>query len=454
MSETIPGTPAGAIPGAPGGADPLEMMRAYLQSQQQIGPTLPDQKQITQRAQSRVQPYQEKPTDYAAAAGGRKASLKDFSNSVQNVVGQITNQIQNRKQQEMQQDFDRFTQAVGGIDAAKNQISESIRAIQANPQDMEARQRLQRAQQALETNQQILNMDYNPHDPKGQKRMKMIQKGMGIDPKTQQTPEYQALVKSMQKSYGVSQDVAGLISRIPQTQQGQGIKPPTGGQVLKAETDQQKIQSQEAIARLKSADQRGMKDDQLAYMAERDGMIPTGRGPDGVMRYREMDEKERAKIPRLAAKDEYLKSLSDLARERRNAMMNPKDPTFQMNLMKAYAFSQEADARMKMANAAADRVLIAKMKGEGEPKQITDARKAINDLTKQISAHQLAMSQQNAGFFGSDKYDANRAQAALTSLQDRVKQNQALIDSYEEGKKHGAESVSDEEILQGLDQLK
>lgn len=202
--------------------------RQNPQGMTQISPQLgniniPQPKPFTPRQQSVAQP------------GNDRQSLQNLGVSVSNVVGQLSQKIQERKAKEMQFVADRFTQSWAGVQQAQSQMQQAQQMSQQAAQEFQqatdpqakqaaamklrqASQMLTSAQQSMKQNSDILNTEYDYRDPKGQKRLKMLQKGLGIDEKTMNSPEHQAVRQSFQK-LGVGQGAASILSSVPQTMQ-------------------------------------------------------------------------------------------------------------------------------------------------------------------------------------------------------------------------------------------
>lgn len=325
------------VPGVPGstGQAPADMFRAWMMAQMQntqgttrMGPSM------THTAEQPPQPQERARTDYSArdfeSSGGRsRASIQDLTGSIQNLVGTVSQKLQERKARESAQVFDRFTQSVQGVQAAQAQVDESrqmaeqaVAALKENPNDQQARQRLQQAKgmlqqgsQALQQNKTILEDMFN--GPKGEKHAKMLAKGFGIDDKNASTPERQQAIAAIKKSMGVGDRAAGMIAQLPQTQQlgpeGQqallmqkaGIKPPTGGQILNAQTKavDQTLKAEKMIS------DAGLKSDQIiaslpakGLTVDRDASGNPKRAANGQLAIRNLTLDELKDNPQLAEK--------------------------------------------------------------------------------------------------------------------------------------------------------
>jgi hypothetical protein len=302
------GTPQPDQASAQPQVDPVAQLRAWQQAQaqnaQQMAPNLAHTQQQVQ------QPDQESKT----ARGGKAGAIQNLGATIQNVVGKATQAVQQRKATEQQHVFDRFVNATQGIQAAQSQMQQAQAAnkqalakFQAatSPQDKQAAQqeiqatagKLREAQDAMQQNRSILDTEFNPADPKGQKNIKMLSKGFGIDDKNKDTPERQAAIKAMQKKMGVGPGPAGVMAQLPQTQQPvpgqQQNKPATEGQLLKAATD---TRGQDLRARANQAallEKNGVSSAYIQLRASKEGQVAE-KGADGNWQFRPMTPEEKS----------------------------------------------------------------------------------------------------------------------------------------------------------------
>jgi hypothetical protein len=489
------------IPGAGSLPDPAAQYRAWLQAQGQGGTQMAPN---TQHQVQQPQSQQKERTDYSAQYGNKRAAMKDLSNNIQNLVGQVTQKVQQKKAREQQQIFDRFTQAASGIQQAQSQIEDAKKKLQQNPQDQEALQTIQRAQQSLQQNQTILNDEYNPADPKGQKHIKILQKGFGIDDKNADTPERKAAIQAMQKSMGIGAGPAGVLAKLPQTQQlspdaqrqqmlqqsGVMGKPATQGQVLNAETQQRGQDIRATTARLQQANQAGIGLDKLKMIGTLKG-IEVSRGDGGELVTHVMTPEERGKVPYLKAQDELTAAKTEAERAIVDAKMNPNNPEMKIRMMDSQSKAVDAQARMLAAQAAQMRAMTAQAK---EPPEVAAARKDADRLeTEYAKAQQyvatpsptndtaLIFSYVRAQVAGAGRMTNTEIEQALKSgsmgtrysnmynratkgeldsdfrqqLADSIKiaadKSRLTADKYDTKKTQ--DSISDDEILQGLQKL-
>jgi hypothetical protein len=369
MTETMPGMPQGA--------DPVAMMRAYLQSQQQMAPSMT-------HTQAQVQPREQQDTR-GGPQSKKQASVANFGASLQNIVSKVTQQVQQRKATEQQHVFDRFTQSTQGIQQAQNEMTEAQEALKQNPQDPATLQRVQRAQQAMQQNRTILDAMFN--GPHGEKNAKMLSKGFGIDDKNADTPERKAAITAMKKSMGVGDKAAGILSQLPQTSQptGQpGIKPPTGDAILRMQGQERGQDIKAVTDRLRMANQAGISLDKLKMTGTLKG-IEVSRGENGELVTHIMSPEERAKVPYLKAQDDLTAAKTEAQRAMADAKMNPNNPELRVKMMDAQSKAVDAQARMLAAQAAQMRAMTAQAK---EPPEVAAARKSADALETEYAKAQ------------------------------------------------------------------
>lgn len=357
------GPPAsgGTAPGtAAPGADPSLIQLIQMQMAQQgntqgttqVGPQVPR----VQVPQPQQRPRED--TDHQVQAVGvgqggavKRADRQNLMSAITNTINTLSNRHQQREARDDQQVFDRFAQANAGMTQAKaqmqdaqSQLQQASAALKANPQDENARaqyaaaaKQAQQAKQAIDQNTTILN-DIGSD----KKKLKLLQKGYGIDDKNAGTPERQAAIAAYKKANpGASDQVAGVMSNLPQTMQlspqaQQQAMARQAGVVGRAATGGQELQSAAAAAKLaqngqiKATDQF-IKQEQVANKAGMDttkavdalqalGMVTVKdadgnvkRAPDGTLITRTMTAADVAGNPTLAAKFQQQQAKTDLA---------------------------------------------------------------------------------------------------------------------------------------------
>lgn len=206
-------------------------------------------------------PHQNQPQQPIQAVGaGQGEAMKaqvrqNFGIQLQNTIGQISNAIATRKARQESKVFDNFALYTKGKADAEAQMKDAAAAVQKDPNDKDAQQRLEQARVAYKQNVENLN---DLTSGKNEKNAKLLAKGYGIDDKNAGTPERQMAIAAYKKANPEANDkVAGIMSKLPQTQQltpqaqgqamakqagAQQFKPATGGQILAAagkQVDQQ-----------------------------------------------------------------------------------------------------------------------------------------------------------------------------------------------------------------------
>ena len=288
-------------------------------------------------------PYQEKPMQTSGPVGpgqgpwAKQMQTQNFVAGLQNMAGKIVQQVQERKYRQDMQIFDQFAQAYKGkndadaqLQAADQQIAQAKAALQADPNNAQAKQTLlQATQQRKQAEQaQLVNknkLDDISADPK---KYKLLQKGYGIDDKNAGTQQRQMAIQSIKNSTGLGEKASSIIAQLPQTQQlspqaqaqemarkaGVISPPATGGQMLSAEVkqraDQQRHEDRQADQQFKAealAHKVGMDTDKFletlpakGLVAERDADGDVARNPDGSIKTRNMTLAELKDNPRLA----------------------------------------------------------------------------------------------------------------------------------------------------------
>src|SRR5262249_46382592 len=221
--------------------------------------------------------------------------------------------------------------SVQGIQQAQPERQEATAALKQNPQDEQAKQRLENANQALQQNGTILDPMFKGQH--GDKYPKMLAKGSGIADKNADTPDRKAAINAMRKSMGVGAGAAGILSQLPQTQQldpqaqrtlalqqaGVMGKPATAGQILQSETAMRGQDIKAVTDRMRLAIQQGTAFDKIQMTGQLNGIEVT-RGDGGNPQFHVMSPEERAKVPYLKAKDD----LSAARTAAQNAMADAK----------------------------------------------------------------------------------------------------------------------------------
>jgi hypothetical protein len=342
----------------------------------------------------RPAPFQERPMQATGPVGPgqgpwkRQVEQQNFVAGVQNMAGKITQQIQERKSRQQQQVFDHFAgankglnDAQGQMQSAQQQIEQAKAALQADPNNAQARQtiiqatqQLQQAQQAIQQNKTII--DDIANDPK---KAKLLSKGFGIDDKNAGTPERQQAIQSIKKSTGVGDKAAGILSRLPQTQQlspqaqaqqmarQAGIvgAPATQGQVLAAATKEKQLEQAKQIdseKRRAAFVQQLPKLEASGYSFEKDENGRPKFDGDGFPQVHVMSQEERDKNPALAAKNQQMQAAIELQKAKTAALTDPNNIKNKIGML-------NAEANMKRANAA--------LTGN-----VSDAREIARDIEK------------------------------------------------------------------------
>ncbi len=292
-----------------------------------------------------TQTHLDKPGPQSVSAVGvgqrgahQRESMQNLVKTGQALASTITEAVQAKQQRQYQVTLGRYLDSVKGLNQAQGQIQQGQQMIQQageklkqNPQDPQAlqmvqqgKQMLQQGQQALQQNQTNLNDMANDS-----KAHKVIAKAFGIDDKNADTPERKALVQMMQKQTGLGPQAAGLMSRMPSTQQlspqaqaqqqmvqaGVVGKPATQGQILAADTSLAKTELTE-----------GGKD-KRATMADRIKATLSGQAmsDDGTLRPMSADEIKanpvlNAKVNTAEARQQLAQAQAALAQARTSAL--------------------------------------------------------------------------------------------------------------------------------------
>jgi hypothetical protein len=361
--------------------DPVAQFRAWAQAQgsgSQMGPDM-SHSQAQQPGQQ-----QKKSTDQGSAYGGKRAAMRDFANNITNIVGSITQKAQARKATDQQQLFDRFTKSASGVFQAKQQMKEAQEALKQNPQDPKALDSMKQAQEAMKTDQGILDAMFNGSH--GEKNSKIISKGFGIDDKNADTPFRKDAIQAMQKTMGVGEKAAGILSQIPQTQQQTGpqMKPPTGNAILQSMDKGAGRQQQMAIEQLKQAGQQGASLDKLKMTGTLKG-IDVSRGTNGELITHIMSPEERAKVPYLKAQDDATAAKTEAERAMADAKTNPNNPEMRIKMMDAQSNAVRAAAMSQIAQADMMKAMAAKAK---EPPEVAQARKTADMMDTEYAKAQ------------------------------------------------------------------
>jgi hypothetical protein len=355
----LPGPAFSTPQGGNVSTDPnIAILQQMMQQQQntqgttQMGPTVPNVQVPQPTGQPRL-PTNNAPQPVGPGQGGavRRADRQNAIATITNTINDISTKLEQRKARQQQQVFDQFAQAHAGmvqaqgqVQQAQQQLQQAANALKQNPQDETARnqyaqagQQLQQAKAALQQNATILNDIAN--DPK---KVKLLSKGYGIDDKNASSPERQQAIASIKKVMpGLNDQSAGILSRLPQTQQlspdaqaqqlarqaGVIGKAPTGNAELQAATNAAKLaqnfqiksvdqfQKQEAIA-----NKAGQDTSKMVAALPTIGMMPVqdsdgsyARNPDGSLKLRTMTAADVAGNPVLSQKLQDEKSKAALA---------------------------------------------------------------------------------------------------------------------------------------------
>jgi hypothetical protein len=329
----------------------------------------------------------------------QQRQTQSHSQGIVALVQQISQKIGARKQRETEQTFDRFTQSAKGVQQAKAQMDEAQAKIKANPQDPDAIKSLKSAQEAMQQNQTILNdMFSGPH---GEKHAKLLSKGFGIDDKNADTPERKAAMKAIQKSMGVGEGPARILSQIPQTQQlspdaqrqqqlqqaGVVGKPPSGNALLQSSDKEASRQQQMAIEQLKQANMKGVTLDKMKMIGTLKG-IDVSRDAQGQLVTHIMSPEERAKVPYLKAQDDLTAARTEAERAMADAKTNPNNPEMRIKMMNAQSSAVDAQARMLTAQAAQMRAMAAQAK---ESPEVAAARLTADRMDTELSKAEVIL---------------------------------------------------------------
>jgi hypothetical protein len=262
-----PATPG--LPPYPTGADYFNLYRMLAgqgstQGLTQMAPQVP-----------RVQVPQPQPRPEQYSGPGLSGGMRGGA-MVGNIIQSIGQKYAKQQADQLQADIDRFTQAISGVSDAQGMMQEAQQANQQAMQEFqqaqtpEAKQqasfnmrkaamRLQEAQKSLQSNRMLLQVMFE--GSRGNKLRKTLEKAVGFDPKTAQSPEHQALRRSIEERTGVRGPAANIMSRMPQTMQlspearqrqmlgMMGGKPPTGGELLRYQTaeERNRLQRQQTL---------------------------------------------------------------------------------------------------------------------------------------------------------------------------------------------------------------
>jgi|SRR5579864_851934 len=287
-----------------------DYLAQLLQHQQQTTGMTQVSPQVPQHQVPGPKPFEPQPLQpaqaYGPGQGGarQRASMQNFATSLTNLVGQVANKIQEKKQREQQKIFDNFTAYAKGKDDAQSQIEEGKalikKGMQAGPESPEGADMVKKGSAMVKQGQASYQQNVtNLNDlttGKNEKNAKMLSKGFGFDDKNAQTPERQLAITAYKKANpGVNDSTAGLMSRMPATQQltpqaqgqqmakqaGVSGQPATQGQILKAITDQHN-----------QALKHGIDEAKVSLSAYQKGFIPEEQA-DGSIKLRPMTQQER-----------------------------------------------------------------------------------------------------------------------------------------------------------------
>jgi hypothetical protein len=307
--------------------------------------------------------------------------------------------IMGRKQREVESVHTDYQENVKGLQEAQGQkqqatemIRDAVERLKANPNDNEARQQayqgktmLENANKAVESNR--TNLQDMFAGPKGEKHYKMIAKGLGLDEKTANSPDRQAAIAAYKKTFGVDDKTANLASRAPQrmqlspqAQQQQVARqagvvgaPATAGQILKAQTDREKMdnQKQTTVENRKATFLQSlpkMEAQGLEFAKDKDGKVQFDA--QGFPQPQVMTAAEIKANPVQGARQEQLTAVMEWQKARAEAMSDPNSPQNKARMM-------NAEANMKRANT------MAKLVSDGD----------IAGLARMVSTKDMDLSQ-------------------------------------------------------------
>lgn len=290
----------------------------------------------------------------------QRASMQSLAGSVQNLVAAVGNAHQQQQNKQLGQKFQTLIGSQKGMQAADEMTKNAQAMLQQDPDNAQAKQMLQDAQQMKQHNTTVLNQLLDPNTPEGKKNIKLFSKGFGFDDKNADTPERAAAIAAMKQvqttapptpqqvnlpnnspmpgpqqqmqmpgapqattSNGLNSGAASMLSRFPQgigmspqtqvntdmVRAGVTPKAATGGQVLGAQMKAAVAVGDQAIKAEKVANDAGMKTDQLVSKLPAMGLQaiknPDGsiaRNPDGTMKTRNITMEELKDNPELAGK--------------------------------------------------------------------------------------------------------------------------------------------------------
>jgi hypothetical protein len=360
----------------------------------------------------------------------RRAEMKNLGATLTNTVNRITNNIQERKAREQQGWFDNFAKAVSGQQEADAEAQEAFQAMQAARQkgDMQAytdaAKRLQSAMQKSKQNQTIQN-----DLASDKKKWKVITTGFGIDDKNASKPERQQAIAAYKKANPqANENVARLMSQVPQTQQltpqarGQAITQAAGLQAKPA-TPEELLRFMETIYDHNL--QAGAKENELKLNAMDKGFL-VEKGADGKTEIRPMTPDERIRYQPEIQQRRDLEEMKETYHSFENKMNN--DFRERMETLRQYGQENRQNKQLAMM------LKIAGMKIDAQTEKLFSKTPAeiskqlngtIGDLNKQLAAaettaRQLAASEKGHWFIGASKEDVDAATETRNNLKKAI----------------------------------
>lgn len=309
-------------------------------------------------------PHQNQPLQPVQSAGPGEGGAvaararQNFGIQLQNTIGQVTNAIQTRKARQESKVFDNFALYTKGKSDAEAQMKDAAAAVQKDPNDKDAQQRLDQARAAYKQNVENLN---DLTSGKNEKNAKLLAKGYGIDDKNAGTPERQMAIAAYKKANPEANDkVAGIMSKLPQTQQltpqaqGQAMArqsgamgaQPSGTSIVNAlsKDDALKARMAQAVDKRKADFMAALpKAEAAGYSFDKDKDGQPFFDAKGFPKVHVMSAEEREKNPAMAAKNNLMQATIDLKKAQTDALMDPNNPKLKMEMMKAQAELKKAN---------------------------------------------------------------------------------------------------------------
>jgi len=304
------------------------------------------------------QPFQKQPQQPIRPVGpGQGGAMKqqqqqNFATSISNIAGSIVSASKQRQARQQQVIFDNFASYYKGSQDAQGAMQQAMADLKKNPQDADAQQRFQKAKASYDQNIQNIN---DLTTGKNEKNVKLLSKGFGIDDKNAGTPERQAAIGAIKKQMpGLGGNAAGLMSKMPQTQQ---LTPQAQGQQMARQagvgspqmTENQRVQALEKLIQQNKIDERTQSKLDAGMIAK--GYVPE-KGEDGKTSYRQMTTEERADNPKFRAEDEMHQARLDFMKAQTAVKTDPNNVQNQLRALEAQARMIQSKASMERADAA------------------------------------------------------------------------------------------------------